>query len=69
MLKDMADSKRINDHVHGDINVGCTPMALLTQQSVVHPLIISRMFWPEIPASSLRLTPKLEAWVHLSGSG
>jgi anaphase-promoting complex subunit 2 len=51
MLKDMADSKRIDDHVHGDI------------QSDVHPLIISRMFWPPIPASSFHLTPKLEAYV------
>lgn len=49
MLKDMADSKRIDDHVHGDVD------------SVVHPLIISRMFWPVIQSSSFHLTPKLEA--------
>ncbi|CAK9787026.1 unnamed protein product [Cutaneotrichosporon oleaginosum] len=49
MLKDMSDSKRINDHIHGEI------------QTVVNPLIISRMFWPEIAPSSLRLTPKLVA--------
>ncbi|GFZ51497.1 hypothetical protein JCM24511_09264 [Saitozyma sp. JCM 24511] len=48
MLKDMADSKRIDDHVHGDID------------SAVHPLIISRMFWPTIQPTSMRLPPKLE---------
>ncbi|WOO86035.1 Anaphase-promoting complex subunit 2 [Vanrija pseudolonga] len=48
MLKDMADSKRIDDHVHGDI------------ESIIHPLIISRMFWPNLHSSSLHLTPKLE---------
>lgn len=30
-------------------------------QTNVHPLIISRMFWPEVAPSSLHLTPKLEA--------
>lgn len=48
MLKDMADSKRINDHIQQDI------------ESVVEPLIISRMFWPEVEQSSLHLTPKLK---------
>ncbi|ORX38980.1 hypothetical protein BD324DRAFT_618100 [Kockovaella imperatae] len=48
MLKDIADSKRINDHVHGDI------------KSDVHPLVISRMFWPNIENSALHLPPKLE---------
>lgn len=49
MLKDMSDSKRINDHVHGDI------------ETVVQPLIISRMFWPEVPPTTFHVTPKLEA--------
>lgn len=49
MLKDMTDSKRINDHIQQDIS------------SVVEPLIISRMFWPEVEQSSLHLTPKLRA--------
>ncbi|WWD20956.1 hypothetical protein CI109_105434 [Kwoniella shandongensis] len=48
MVKDMADSKRIDHHVQGDA------------KSVVHPLVISRMFWPSIPSSSLHLTPKLQ---------
>nr|XP_018258924.1 anaphase-promoting complex subunit 2 [Kwoniella dejecticola CBS 10117]OBR81082.1 anaphase-promoting complex subunit 2 [Kwoniella dejecticola CBS 10117] len=47
MLKDMADSKRIDDHVQGDI------------KSSVHPLVISKMFWPNIPGTSLVLPPKL----------
>ncbi|WWC91460.1 uncharacterized protein L201_006406 [Kwoniella dendrophila CBS 6074] len=47
MLKDMADSKRIDDHVQGDI------------RSDVHPLVISKMFWPNIPGTSLHLPPKL----------
>jgi anaphase-promoting complex subunit 2 len=67
MLKDMADSKRIDDHVHGDIKVivGRIAAILLTIQSTVHPLIISRMFWPNIQSSSLRLPPMLEAYVCL----
>ncbi|OCF34155.1 anaphase-promoting complex subunit 2 [Kwoniella heveanensis BCC8398] len=48
MLKDMADSKRIDDHVQGDI------------KSSVHPLVISRMFWPNVQSSSLHLAPKLQ---------
>lgn len=48
MLKDMADSKRINDHIQQDI------------ESIAEPLIISRMFWPEVEQSSLHLTPKLK---------
>ncbi|WVQ94804.1 hypothetical protein IAU59_001887 [Kwoniella sp. CBS 9459] len=48
MLKDMADSKRIDDHVQGDI------------KSAVHPLVISRMFWPNVQSSSLHLAPKLQ---------
>lgn len=63
MLKDMADSKRIDDHVHGDIDVSCNATSLLltlAPQSVIHPLIISRMFWPVIQSSSFHLTKKLE---------
>ncbi|WVQ81579.1 hypothetical protein IAT38_003703 [Cryptococcus sp. DSM 104549] len=48
MVKDVADSKRIDDRVQQD------------RQSVVHPLVISRLFWPNIPGSSLHLPPKLE---------
>ncbi|KAK8843503.1 hypothetical protein IAR55_007163 [Kwoniella newhampshirensis] len=48
MIKDMADSKRIDDHVQSDA------------RSVVHPLVISRMFWPSIASSSLHLTPRLQ---------
>lgn len=29
MLKDMADSKRIDDHVHGDIQVGLNRCAII----------------------------------------
>jgi anaphase-promoting complex subunit 2 len=39
MLKDMADSKRIDDHVHGDIDVSCNATSLLLTLSppVCHP--------------------------------
>jgi anaphase-promoting complex subunit 2 len=64
MLKDMADSKRIDDNVQGDIKVSGQVenirRAADPSQSTVHPIVISRLFWPQIPASSLRLTPKLE---------
>ncbi|ORY29102.1 hypothetical protein BCR39DRAFT_593973 [Naematelia encephala] len=49
MLKDMADSKRIDDRVGSDLKTN------------VHPLVISRMFWPPFQASSLHLPPKLAA--------
>lgn len=60
MLKDMADSKRIDDRIHGDVKVRLH-FAALTLQSSLHPLIISHRFWPPVPASSLHLTPKLQA--------
>jgi anaphase-promoting complex subunit 2 len=63
MLKDMADSKRINDHIQGtaaQVSCVCQRIARADIQSVVHPLVISRMFWPNIPASSLHLPPKLQ---------
>ncbi|CED84265.1 Anaphase-promoting complex (APC), subunit 2 [Phaffia rhodozyma] len=47
MLKDLADSKRIDQHVQSDI------------QSVIHPKIISRLFWPEFPRTKLQLPEKL----------
>jgi len=63
MLKDMADSKRINDHIQGTAaQVSCVRQSVARAEikSVVHPLVISRMFWPNIPASSLHLPPKLQ---------
>jgi hypothetical protein len=51
MLKDMADSKRINDHIQGtaaQVSCVCQRIVRADIQSVVHPLVISRMFWPNI---------------------
>ncbi|PPQ79767.1 hypothetical protein CVT25_003320 [Psilocybe cyanescens] len=43
MLKDMTDSKRIDGHVQSQ------------KDSVVHPTIISRHFWPSLEASDLAM--------------
>jgi anaphase-promoting complex subunit 2 len=63
MLKDMADSKRIDDHIQGTAKVCLDSEHGADIQSVVHPLVISRMFWPNMPASSLHLPPKLQRYV------
>nr|ODN88552.1 anaphase-promoting complex subunit 2 [Cryptococcus depauperatus CBS 7841] len=48
MVKDVADSKRIDGHVQGDVT------------SVMHPLVISKMFWPDMPKTTLKLPSKLQ---------
>ncbi|TYJ52510.1 hypothetical protein B9479_006870 [Cryptococcus floricola] len=53
MVKDVADSKRIDARVQGE------------KQSVVHPMVLSKMFWPDMPRSSLVLPPKMQK-IHTS---
>ncbi|OXH21708.1 anaphase-promoting complex subunit 2 [Cryptococcus neoformans] len=48
MVKDVADSKRIDGHVQEE------------KKSVVHPLVLSKVFWPNMPRSSLKLPSKLQ---------
>ncbi|KAH9169016.1 ubiquitin-protein ligase [Lactarius sanguifluus] len=47
MLKDMTDSKRIDQHVQSQ------------SSSVMHPTIISRHFWPKFQSSKLRMPGQL----------
>ncbi|ODN83719.1 hypothetical protein L202_01813 [Cryptococcus amylolentus CBS 6039] len=53
MVKDVADSKRIDARVQGE------------KESVVHPMVLSKMFWPDMPRSSLVLPPKMQK-IHTS---
>ncbi|WVQ72144.1 hypothetical protein IAR50_001689 [Cryptococcus sp. DSM 104548] len=48
MVKDVADSKRIDARVQGE------------RESLVHPMVLSKMFWPDMPRSSLVLPPKMQ---------
>lgn len=48
MLKDLADSKRIDQHIHVD---GGPAVA----SSPIHPKIVSRLFWPTFQATGLVL--------------
>ncbi|KAI9465102.1 ubiquitin-protein ligase [Lactarius psammicola] len=47
MLKDMTDSKRIDQHVQAQ------------SSSVMHPTIISRHFWPQFQSSKIRMPGQL----------
>lgn len=63
MLKDLADSKRIDSLIHspGAAAVRLRRSNTLTSQPPVHPLIVSRLFWPtfQTPAQRLLLPPRL----------
>ncbi|PLW15690.1 hypothetical protein PCANC_14344 [Puccinia coronata f. sp. avenae] len=48
MLKDLSDSKRIDTAVHEVI-----------PNAPVHPIIISRLFWPNLATSAFRFSPRL----------
>ena len=45
------------------VSAQCFQTVLTDMQSAVHPLVISRMFWPSIPPSSFTLPPKLQKQV------
>ncbi|KAJ8481473.1 hypothetical protein ONZ45_g15310 [Pleurotus djamor] len=48
MLKDMTDSKRTDQHIQSQ------------QSSVLHPLIISKHFWPALDASEIKMPGQLK---------
>ncbi|OAV97804.1 hypothetical protein PTTG_01338 [Puccinia triticina 1-1 BBBD Race 1] len=48
MLKDLSDSKRIDTAVHEII-----------PKAPIHPIIISRLFWPNLASSAFRFSPRL----------
>lgn len=66
MLKDITDSRRIDDHVQSHKSVRClfpqvpaqgtrplTTELLFILQSIVHPTIISRHFWPALDSGDI----------------
>lgn len=80
MLKDLADSKRLNQRVRTEVEVRCCifvcliscsllTSALSTFQSVIQPKIISRLFWPSFQSSALTLPGQLQAYVPLRLQG
>ncbi|TIB40487.1 hypothetical protein E3P86_00658 [Wallemia ichthyophaga] len=48
MLKDVADSKRIDQNIRSQI------------ETLIRPIIVSRQFWPEIEDYSFKLTDKMK---------
>jgi len=48
MLKDLSDSKRIDTAIHEVI-----------PNAPIHPIIISRLFWPNLATSAFRFSPRL----------
>jgi len=68
MLKDMTDSKRIDQHVQSQSSVStrCNPIAAPVVdgiQSVMHPTIISRHFWPQFQAAKILMPGQLREYV------
>lgn len=57
MLRDMTDSRRIDQHVQSQRPVSKNAPQMRdytdTQKSVLHPTIISRHFWPALETSSI----------------
>lgn len=67
MLKDMTDSKRIDQHVQSQSSVGTQfkPIAALNVndiQSVMHPTIISRHFWPQFQTAKILMPGQLREY-------
>jgi anaphase-promoting complex subunit 2 len=67
MLKDMTDSKRIDQHVQSQNSVGTKfkRIAALNVddiQSVMHPTIISRHFWPQFQTAKILMPGQLREY-------
>lgn len=57
MLKDVADSKRINSHIHSDDMSVYEPR----QEFPVNAMILSAQFWPTFREEKLELPPQIKA--------
>ncbi len=60
-MQDLADSKRINSHVHGVSN-DSTPLKPRRQLADIQGLtatIVSALFWPQLPQEDLKLPPEV----------
>jgi len=73
MLRDMTDSKRIDGHVQSQQPVSfyasdarLNPDRELKTQSVIHPTIISRHFWPSLESSDITMPGQFQKCVYFS---
>ena len=70
MLRDMTDSKRIDQHVQTQQAVSASHFFVhsseLTKriQSIIHPTIISRHFWPALESSDIAMPGQFEKYVE-----
>jgi anaphase-promoting complex subunit 2 len=66
MLKDMTDSRRIDEHVQAQKSVRfgflCFSMIELfgAAQSILHPTIISQHFWPSLESSDMAMPERFQ---------
>jgi anaphase-promoting complex subunit 2 len=63
MLKDISDSKRINNHIHRTT----TATTIITSTTIIpsnfNATLISNLFWPSIKDEPLKLPPQIE-WYY-----
>jgi anaphase-promoting complex subunit 2 len=75
MLKDLADSKRINNRIQSECQVGLDVATLqysalyltftpLGYQLPLKPKILSHLYWPTIKEPKFRLPKKLQKFVY-----
>ncbi|GAB4822840.1 hypothetical protein N2152v2_009886 [Parachlorella kessleri] len=70
MLRDLADSKRINANVHGVSN-DSTPMKKRRQLADIEGLsatVVSALFWPQLPQEELTLPKEVQAMLDTYGA-
>lgn len=71
MLKDMSDSRRVDQHVQAQGSVRWLPRLIMKAlgsvvlpcQSVLHPTIISKHFWPPLQSSELAMPGQFKTCV------
>jgi anaphase-promoting complex subunit 2 len=68
MLRDMTDSRRIDQHVQSQTAVSCRyrydkVRSYYSKQSSMHPTIISRHFWPALESSDMVMPGQFQMYV------
>lgn len=73
MLRDMTDSRRIDQHVQAQKQVSASNEVVVKAnsniyviKSFLHPTIISKHFWPPLATSNLQMPGQFKRQVHLS---
>lgn len=61
MLKDISDSKRINAHIHNDMNMETDAAGSSDTGFTLSSLILSSQFWPAFKNETLELPPELKS--------